>query len=184
MISKCIIVHGCPSTNRDDSYSKHWMPWVAKQLQAKGISVELPIMPEPWSPNYDNFEKVFNKYDVDENTVLVGHSCGCAFLVNWLGKSSTSIKKLILVAPWKVNDHEGDVGRDVFYGFNIDTNIKERVGEITMFTADDEESSGKESLEMYHRALGGEIIELSGRGHYTLTDMGTEEFPEILDKIV
>ncbi|OGZ67843.1 MAG: hypothetical protein A3D44_02915 [Candidatus Staskawiczbacteria bacterium RIFCSPHIGHO2_02_FULL_42_22] len=66
----------------------------------------------------------------------------------------------------------------------IDGDIKSRVGEIVMFTADDEEDEGKESLKIFHQALGGEIVELKGHGHYTLGDMGTEEFPELLEVIV
>ena len=53
-----------------------------------------------------------------------------------------------------------------------------------MFTADDEEKEGKESLKIFHQALGGEILELKGHGHYTLGDMGTEKFPELLEVIL
>ena len=48
-----------------------------------------------------------------------------------------------------------------------------------MFTADDEEDEGKESLKLYHASLGGKIIELKGHGHYTMDDMETIEFPEL-----
>ena len=53
-----------------------------------------------------------------------------------------------------------------------------------MFTADDEEPEGKESLKMYETALGGKVIELKGHGHYTMGDMGTTEFPELLEVIL
>ena len=53
-----------------------------------------------------------------------------------------------------------------------------------MFTSDNEEEDGKESLNIFHRALGGEIIELRGRGHYTMGDMETIEFPELLEVIL
>jgi len=49
-----------------------------------------------------------------------------------------------------------------------------------MFTADDEEEDGKKSVEMFHEALGGDFIELPGRGHFTMDSMGTDEFPELL----
>ena len=52
-----------------------------------------------------------------------------------------------------------------------------------MFTADDEEEAGKKSLEMFHEILDGKIIKLKGHGHYTMRDMGTEEFPELLNEI-
>ena len=90
---KCIIIHGCPSdiekamNSQLRTYDKHWIPWTKKQLVSKGIKVETPLMPEPWSPQYYLYKKEFEKYRVDENSVLIGHSCGCAFLVRWLGET-------------------------------------------------------------------------------------------------
>lgn len=71
-----------------------------------------------------------------------------------------------------------------FYEFPIDTTIKDRVKEIIMFTADDEEEDGKKGLKMFHEALGGEIINLQGHGHYCFKNMGTEEFPELIKTIL
>lgn len=53
-----------------------------------------------------------------------------------------------------------------------------------MFTSNNEDLEGKESLKIFHNTLGGEIISLEGCGHYTIGDMGTEEFPELLEKIL
>ncbi|KKP27340.1 MAG: hypothetical protein UR15_C0035G0009 [Parcubacteria group bacterium GW2011_GWA2_31_28] len=53
-----------------------------------------------------------------------------------------------------------------------------------MFTSNDEKDDGKESLKIFHNALGGEIINLQNHGHYCSWNMGTEEFPELLEKIL
>ena len=186
---KCIIIHGCPSDvekamdPKRRTYDKHWIPWTKKQLIANGIETETPLMPSPWYPDYEKFKAEFEKYNVDENTILIGHSCGCAFLVRWLGETKKKIFKLILVAPWKIPDKD-DKYRKKFYIYSIDETMKERAKEIVMFTADDEEEDGKKSLKIFHEALDGEIIELKGRGHYRLKDMGTEEFPELIEVIL
>lgn len=104
-------------------------------------------------------------------------------MARWLGETKKSIRKLILVAPWKIPD-KNDEFRKAFYNYPIDESVKSRVGEIVMFTADDEEDEGKESLKIFHQALGGEIVELKGHGHYTMGDMGTEEFPELLQTVL
>lgn len=186
----CIIIHGCPSdiekamNEKTRTYDKHWIPWLKKKLTSRGVKTETPLMPEPWYPDYNKFKKEFEKHNVDQDTILIGHSCGTAFLVRWLGDTEQKINKLILVAPWKINDHgREDLLREKFYNYPIDETIKERVKEIIMFTSNNEDPIGKKSLEIFHNALGGKIIELKNHGHYTLNDMGTEEFPELLVEI-
>ncbi|MEK9152936.1 MAG: aminoacetone oxidase family FAD-binding enzyme, partial [Patescibacteria group bacterium] len=188
-VKNCILIHGCPDNAekamdpKARTYDKHWIPWTKKRLIAKGIKTETPQMPKPWQPEYGAFKKEFEKYPMSENTVLVGHSCGCAFLVRWLGESKRKAAKLILVAPWKIPPEDDELRKD-FYTYPIDKTIASRVREIVMFSADDEEDDGKKSLDIFHRALGGKIIELKGRGHYTLGDMGTDAFPELLDEVI
>ena len=186
-LGTCVLVHGCPDAPekgpRQRTYDKHWIPWVARELTARGVQVQTPLMPEPWKPKYERFKKTFEKLNVTEDTVLVGHSCGCAFLVRWLGETKQRIKKLILVAPWKV-PRKDDSTRKAFYTYPIDRTIAARVGEIVIFTADDEEPDGKKSVQLYRDALGGKLIELKNHGHYTFDDMGTAAFPELLAQIV
>ena len=185
----CLIIHGCPSDiekamdAKTRTYDKHWLPWIKKELTSKGIKTETPLMPKPWYPNYQAYKKKFEKYEVTENSVLIGHSCGGAFLVRWLGETKQKIKKLILVAPWKI-PAVNDKFQKSFYEYSIDKTIQKRVAEIVMFTADNEEEDGKKSLEIFHQALGGKIIELKGRGHYKVDDMGTQEFPELLKEVI
>ena len=183
------VIHGCPSdaekamNPQTRTYVKHWIPWITRELSQRGIKVETPHMPNPWEPDYDAFKREFEKYPVTKSSILFGHSCGCAFLVRWLGESKQNIDTLILVAPWKVAEKD-DSFRKSFYEYAIDESIRSRVKRVVIFTADDEEQDGKESAKIFHEALGGEVIELQGRGHYTIRDMGTEEFPELLAQIV
>jgi predicted alpha/beta hydrolase family esterase len=184
-----IIIHGCPSSKEKAlnpetrHYDKEWMPWLKSTLTKKGLKVELPQMPHPWAPVYADYKRRFEKLSVNEDTILIGHSCGCAFLVRWLGESKTKISKLILVAPWIIPAETNEI-RKKFYGFKIDKSIPNRVKEIVMFISDDEVEEGKESLKILHNAIGGKVIELTGRGHFTFKHMGTKEFPELLKLIL
>ena len=181
----CLILHGCPGDEdramnpATRTYDKHWLPWIKRELTAKGIPSEITLMPTPWDPSYERFRAAFEKYTVTENTILIGTSCGCSFLIRWLGETKKKILKLILVAPWKFGA-EDDPKHVDFYVFPIDPSIKDRVKEITFFTADNESFDGKEGLKMFHAILGGAIINLKGHGHYVMADMGTEQFPELL----
>jgi predicted alpha/beta hydrolase family esterase len=192
-VANCIIVHGCPAGPEGEqdpatrTYDKHWMPWVCARLAERRIPTSCPPMPDPWAPDYESYRKVFETHPVSERTILIGHSCGCAFLVRWLGESKRSIDTLVLVAPWKI-PRPGDPGRRAFYDFPIDRSIKDRVRRILMFTSDTEREDGRRSLAIYHAALGGEIVDLPGRGHYVSADMGADTgacaFPELVDRIV
>jgi len=140
-------------------------------------------MPEPWEPSYDAFKTEFAKHLVDEESILVGHSCGTTFLTRWLRETKQKVAKLILVAPWCIADKD-DAARKEFYEQPIDESIKNRVGEIIIFTSDDEREDGKKSTKIFHDKLGGDVVELKGHGHYTMGDMGTTEFPELLEVIL
>lgn len=184
-----VIVHGCPGSEEslidmsERTYFKHWIPWARAELEEKGVEVDVPLMPEPWVPNYQMFKREFDTCKVTEDSILVGHSCGCAFLVRWLGDTGRRIKKLILVAPWKIAS-KGDAGKEEFYGFTINDQVKANVGEIVIFTSDDEVPEGKESVVLYQEALGGRIISLPNHGHYILEDMGTAAFPELVAEVL
>jgi predicted alpha/beta hydrolase family esterase len=188
-MKSAIIIHGCSSTPTEEIDTKaqpdkkHWIPWIREMLIARGIPAATPTMPKSWAPDYEQWKAEFEKQDINDETTLIGHSCGSAFLVRWLGDSKRKIDKLILVAPWKIGTSSEE--KKKFYDYIIDETIKSRVNKIVMFTADNEEEDGKKSLKMFHDAIGGIIIELKGRGHYAGDDeVRTEEFPELLESIL
>jgi len=188
-MKNCIIVHGCPSDKEKAmdpetrTYDKHWMPWTKNELNKLGINTITPLMPDPWEPVYEKFKYEFEKYEVNEESILIGHSCGCTFLVRWLGETKQKIHKLILVAPWKIAEGSLKFEMD-YYQFPIDQTIKVRVDQITIFTSNDEAEDGKLGAVMFHDALGGEIISLPNHGHYVIDEMMTEEFPELIKEVV
>jgi|SRR3989344_6145416 len=185
----CVIIHGCPDdaeTAKDPTrrtYDKHWIPWIRRELEKRKISVEVPLMPTPWDVDYSQWKKSFEKIQVNDKTILIGHSCGSAFLVRWLGETKRKAYKLILVAPWKIPYGEGEFleKKKQFYDYEIDQSIRNRVKEVIIFTSDNEKDEGKESAAIFHKSLGGTVINLNGRGHYLMRDMKTEEFPELLE---
>lgn len=68
--------------------------------------------------------------------------------------------------------------------FNINPEIKNNVGEIIIFVSDNEIDIVKESARIYEKELEARLIELKGRGHFTFNDMGTHEFPELLEEVL
>ncbi len=186
----CVIVHGCPGKKEDGiniqnrTEKQHWIQWMRSELETSGFRVHAPSMPEPWQPIYDVWKKEFEKMPVDENTVLVGHSCGAAFLVRWLGETQRKVKKLILVAGAKIpGDNSSQFIRE-FYDFEIDKNIRRNLEEVVIFVSDNEEERHRRSARLYSDGLGARVIEMQGKGHFMFQDMGTYEFPELFEEIL
>lgn len=190
-MKKAVIVHGCPSNvekamnEKTRTYDKHWIPWLKNKLEDKGIRVTVPLMPTPWEPKYEEWKEVFDKLSINEDSILIGHSCGGAFLVRWLGETKIKIERLILVSPGKAGK-ESKKSLSNLYGDKIYKNIGDYVKEqIIVFTADDDLKYHISNAHEYEKELPSRIVRLGkGYGHFIRGDMGTEEFPELLKEIL
>jgi len=184
-----VIVHGCNDDEEEGlefprENERHWKPWLKRELEKRGIEVSNELYPEDWKPNYEKWKKIFEKNKVDENTVLVGHSCGGGFLIRWLSETKRKIKKLILVSPGKVKNEtlKSLVG---FYGDETCSHLdKYSSGEIVLFTSDNDIPQHIKNAHEYEKELPARVIILKNHGHFTLGDMGTEEFPELLEEVL
>jgi len=185
----CIIIHGSPQ--RDKSHEPdyipenqhHWLPWLKKSLERIGIQTFTPQMPESWQPIYADWKKEFEKLEINEDSILIGHSAGGAFLARWLSETGKRVNKLILVAAGKklVDSNQRLVD---LYDFKLNKNIKNQVNSLVIFVADNEEEYKRQNAFEYQKELAGELIELKGMGHFTLGDMGKKELPELIEKIL
>jgi predicted alpha/beta hydrolase family esterase len=182
-----LILHGCCSKEEffdetvPSSSNSHWLPWIQKKLITIGIPAQTPEMPQAYEPEYENWKRVFNRFAVDDQTLLVGHSCGAGFLLRWLGETKKQLTKLILVAPWL--DLTGKRGG--FLDFEIDRSIQARVNEVhVLFSSNDKVDGVKESVEILRGAFAkAKLHDLRDKGHFTSQEMKTAAFPELLNLI-
>lgn len=153
-----------------------------EQLKAQGLNAIAPDMPTPWNPQYTEWKKEIEKYTITEHTLLVAHSCSGAFLVRWLLETRKKVKKLILVAPAKIPEHEQDPRKDV-YNFDLPEDASYIADEIVIFISNDFPHHMK-SFELYRSSLKPRVVQLENKGHFLIFTMGTNEFPELLKEIV
>lgn len=184
-----IILHGMPKKEEyfnPDSPSqsnKHWLPWLQKQLILNGILAQTPELPEPYDPVYKKWCSVFERFQTDQDTMLVGHSCGAGFLVRWLSENKVQVGKVALVAPFLDPDHD-EVRSDLFQ-FQIDQDLIQRTKGVAIFVSSDDEQEILTSVQQLQSTLKGvKTITLSGMGHLTFSDMKTDQFPELRDWLV
>jgi predicted alpha/beta hydrolase family esterase len=183
----CIIIHGSPRNAEHWTPvgdKKRWMTWLKAELENKGIETFTPSMPIPWQPLYKNWKAEFEKLPIKEDTILIGHSAGGAFLPRWLGENQKKVKKLILVAPGKnIGTYPNAEHNKELYDFEINPEIKNRVGKIIIFTSPEEPPHRQKNVTIYKELLDAKVISLPDKGHFVYEDMGTNEFPEILEVI-
>lgn len=188
-MNNALLIHGSCDRKEyfDDKFpslsNNHWLPWLQKQLLIKDIFTQTPEMPEAYKPDYEKWRREFERFDINAETVLVGHSCGGGFLVRWLSENKVKVKKLMLVAPWLDPSRKRTTD---FFDFSIDPGIRERIREIHILTSDNEDTEGvKRSVERIRAALpGAEFHQIPNMGHFTYDEMKTDKFPQLLELIL
>ncbi len=187
-MKNAIIIHGtCDEAEYfSDKYpslsNSHWFPWLQKQLLMNGILAQTPEMPEAYSPDYEAWKREFEQFNIDEDSILVGHSCGAGFLLRWLSENKVRIDKLLLVAPWLDPDKEKAAS---FFDFEIDKSITDRIEETHLLFSNDDEPDILESVRIIKESIPDILFhEFTGRGHFTFGQMGTDKFPELLGYIL
>ncbi len=183
-----IIIHGYPEEKEyfDPAMpapsNSHWFPWIQRQLLLKGILTQTPEMPDAYIPNYEKWKNTLEQFVINEETILVGHSCGGGFLIRWLSENNKKVGKVVLVAPWL--DPDNDLKSD-FFKFEIDKNLVSKTTGLTIMYSIDDYPDVIASVETIKSKIDGtKLQEFSGKGHFVLGDMGTEKFPELLANIV
>lgn len=184
-----LLVHGRP--DKDEYYdphfltasNSHWLPWLSKQLQIHDIFATAIEIPQPWQPRYEIWKREFERFDVNEDTILVGHSCGGGFLVRWLSENKdVRVGKVILVAPWLNPDDNPVSDTADFFHFTIDPELSKRTKSITIFNSDNDKESIKKSVDIIRSAIPDiGYKEFHNYGHFCIEDMHTIEFPELLE---
>lgn len=187
-MKNCIIVHGGPLTDTPENphnlHTLYWHPWVKKELEGKyNIDTLIPAMPNPWQSKYDEYKKVMDSLPVSEDSVLVGHSRGVAFLLRWLGDTKQKVDKLIMVAP-NLRTESQDVELQKFYDFEIDRDLMNQVAERIVFTSENDDLENMESAQLLMKLLDCKVVNLPKHGHFTTQEMGTDDFPELIKEII
>lgn len=54
----------------------HWLPWLQKQLILNGVLAQTPELPKPYEPDYALQKEVLERFNINNQTILVGFSCG------------------------------------------------------------------------------------------------------------
>jgi len=189
-MKRVFIIHGW------DGYPEEgWFPWLKKELESRGFSVQVPSMPHPENPIIDDWVS-FLKDSVgepDENTYFIGHSIGCQTTLRYLETlEGRVVGNVVLVAPWMTLSQEvWDEGEETVATGNpwVETPINfEKVKNmarrfICIFSEDDPAVPYEENKRIFEEKLNAKIITTTGKGHFREED-GVQELPSALQAVL
>jgi len=164
--------------------AENWIPWLKVACEAKGYTVTVPVFPSGDEQNYDNWMKVIEPYlsEFTEETIIVGHSIGPAFILGVLEKLNVTIKKSVLVSGFlgllgntefdTVNETISD--RDFMWG-----KIGQASKEFVILHGSDDPYVPMNKAKELGLLVGTEPIFIDNGGHLNEA-AGFTEFPQLL----
>ncbi|MBR3837766.1 MAG: alpha/beta hydrolase [Clostridia bacterium] len=119
------------------SYGKpfeNWFPWMENKLAEEEILCTIPTFPTPNNQEYSSWKELLDYYVkkgiINEETVLIGHSCGAVCAAKFLAETNIKIKALISVAGYNnfySGDHMDDLNGSFYFPSNFCSDIDKTV---------------------------------------------------------
>lgn len=156
------------------SPEENWFPWLREKLTKKGHRVIVPQFPHADHPELQEWLTLFEQYrqELDEQSVLVGHSLGATFVLRLLEKLPRPVRASFLVAPVvgeMQNELDMLVAPFIRDGFEWEK-IKKNAGACHLFHSDNDPFIALAQVKTAAQALGATFHLLPGAGHMNEAD--------------
>lgn len=160
------LIHGA-----NGSAQGGWFPWLADRLRAQGHEVIVPQFPTIRDQTLHDWMQVFSPYldRIDRNSVFVGHSLGCSFILHALEKSRFQVRACFLVAGFvgALDDPHFDPLVSTFTQREFDwERIKRQSKEFYIFHSKDDTVVPFEKARQLAGKLHVPILVYDGAGHF------------------
>ena len=181
-MTKVFIIHGAYGNPEEN-----WIPWLRKELEKIGCTVFVPEFPTPEGQTLENWRGAFGDYYhlIDNDTILVGHSLGPAFILDILEKVEEPVLAAFFVSPFidllgnpnfdKINESFVDKK------FNLEK-IKKNCKKFVVFHSDNDPYVPLEKAEKVANSVGAKFEVVKGAGHFN-AKVGYDKFEKLLDAI-
>lgn len=171
-MSHLVLFHGMDASSDDQ-----WLPYVRKEMEARGWSVDSPNISDSGNPNLERWiESVNQKVTLTPDTVLVGHSAGCPLIISLLERSEVRVKKVVLVAGFieDIGHAVAPLIQDLYEWKKIKGNAEQ----FYFINSDNDpyncnDKQGRLLLDN----LGGTQVIMAGEGHFGTSEFN-QDYPE------
>ena len=181
-MKNAIIIHGTEGYPEEN-----WFPWLKNELEQQGYKVSVPQFPSPpvIPANISEWFDVLKDYEIDEDTLLIGHSLGGVFTLRILENLGHSVKGAFFVGTpvgiKPITYYDRDVA---FSGFEFDWDkIRKNARHFVVFQSDDDPYVGLANGEKLAEELGITLNFVPNSGHFN-AKAGYTEFPDLLKEIM
>ncbi len=180
-LEKAFIFHGTGAGKYD-----HWFPSIAQKLKEEGVDVFRPEFPTPKGQNLKNWLHVLEdqEMEIDEETVLIGHSTGAVFILDLLDERELDIEAAFLISGFtgKLGIEFDDLNETFAErDFNFDK-IKESAEEFHIFHSESDPYVPLEKAAELAPKINANLELVAGAGHFN-TESGYTDFPELWQKL-
>ncbi|MGN6795510.1 MAG: RBBP9/YdeN family alpha/beta hydrolase [Streptosporangiaceae bacterium] len=159
-----------------------WLPWLGRRLTERGYAVTIPHYPGMnIEPVATLLPKVLAGHDFDEDSVLVGHSGGAAFLLALLEHIDVTVAQAILVAGyWTQPNTEDEPVLQASYDWEA---IRAHARDLVFINSvqDPYGCDASQGRAMFDRLGGTQIIR--NDGHFGDYDQPFKTF-DLLDRLI
>jgi len=176
-----LIIHGI-----EGHPEENWFPWLKEELNKININTIIPKFPNTGNPKLNEWLEFFKNYgkDIDENTILIGHSLGVPFILNFLGKNNKKIKFAFFISGFTGKiDNEYYERMKSFIDKDFDwQKIKNSCKKFFIYNSDNDPYVPLEKGKELAKKLDSELIIVNNAGHFN-TEAGYTEFNLLLKDI-
>lgn len=181
-MKNAIIIHGTEGYPEEN-----WFPWLKNELEQLGYIVNVPQFPSPpvIPAKISEWFEVLENYEINEDTLLIGHSLGGIFTLRILEKLINPVKAAFFVGtpvgikPIKFYDRDF-----AFSGFNFNWNkIRKNAKRFVAFHSDNDPYVALTNGEILAEKLGIKLNFVPNSGHFN-AQAGYTKFPALLQEII
>lgn len=179
------INHGFKGSNIEN-----WFPWLKEKLDSDKIQVIIPQYPIDDDKHfYECWKKILDTYKdfdyLNEDSIIIGHSSGCAFSIKYILENNLNVDKLILVSGFNnyYSKDKLDFHNAVNKTFYVDEEelikLKSNVNKIICIYGDNDPYIPQDEFHNLARVLSAKEIVIKNGGHLNKI-AGYDHFEELL----
>lgn len=181
MLTNLFIFHGTGGHPKEN-----WFSWLKEKLEAKGLRVFVPQFPTPEGQSLEAWLKMLEPFrnEINEDTIIVGHSLGGLFTLKLLERLERQIKLAVLIGtPIGVRPILNYDRDEAFAGFIFDwQKIKSNSKNFIVYQSDNDPYVGLTNGQELAKHLSTDLTFIPNAGHFN-TKAGYTKFENLLVKL-